>query len=187
MNAFILFFTLLLDKLQYPSIMLFIFRLSQSIQFQWINSLFFGLFDHKVHILQFDFLFLPSVQNWLFNVHFSLFFQSLSLGFSLLTRVRHRKWSLKKLNAFLIVFNLLLFFEIFKVLSELFRGSNVFISFCLFYLFVIFSNCLFHEVKLRKLIRLFVLVCRKLDEAVKLIKLVIFHESAIFDIGWILK
>ena len=83
MQVFVFLFTLLFYELQYPSVVLLVLGLSESIEFKRKCSLLFGLLNDKVKIIEFDLFLFPGVQNGFLDINFAFFFESLVLGFPL--------------------------------------------------------------------------------------------------------
>lgn len=186
MQVFELLFALILNELQHPPVVLFVLGLSESIQLEREGLVLFGLLNYKGQIIEFNFLLFPRIQNRFLDINFALLFESLALRFPLLDWVLHWKWSLEKLNTLFIVLDLLFFFKIFKVLGELFGGTDVLIGLGLFDLFIIFANGLLHILELRKLLRLLALVCWELNEAVELLKRGVLHFFLKSGIGLVI-
>lgn len=73
-ETLVLFFTFFFDKLKHPSVMLLVFWLAQSIQFQRKYLLLLWLCYDKTHLFNFYLLFLPRTQYWLLNINLALLF-----------------------------------------------------------------------------------------------------------------
>lgn len=158
--------------------MFFVFWFTNSIFFQWIWSNFFGFLNTKVKILELYLLFLPRIQNRFFYINFPLLFQILLLLFN-----GGLCWCccLKNFYAFFIISDLIFFLKILKIFYKSLRRFYIFIVFGFLDLFIIFTDCLFHKLKLREPFRLFTFVCWEFYKMMELKWLIIiFHFESIY-------